>query len=239
MAVAPTAAQRQVRRIRTWSPLAIPMISIIRAALTVTISIMLTACQGPAVRRGQTKVPTELLPLACLTIAVEGRGLPLEFIDFYNLQTKSTTRFSFGKIFDNDHPDYPTAIEGRNKVLCMAIVHLEPGDYIIKYIEFTPTVSDLVATTEFSFTGGHGFRFNIAPGAANYLGTLTFSPDWRAVDSILNRYPRLTGTDQSVHGEFSTCFRIESTQARDKKWAADVIPGMAALPAVLGWLESF
>jgi len=178
-------------------------------------------------------VSKDLLPFACLTIGVKGGGWPLENIVFESAITHKTITFVFNKSFNSSHPDYLTAVENSDKVLCMAIVHLEPGDYIINRIEFSPTVRNAVATTEFDFSREHGYRFTILPNAANYLGTLTITPDWRVVDSVL------VPSHYNGKGKFAANFVVESTQVRDKKWAEDMIPGLTIIAAVSGHIEAF
>ena len=197
------------------------------------MTLILSACQGPAVIRGQRDISNDILPLACLTVGVDGRGWALERVVFENAKTHSTAEFVLNKSFDSSHPDYPTAVEGNRYVLCMAIVHLQPGDYCIQTIEFSPHIEQGVATTRLNFDSQHGFRFSVSAGAANYLGTLYVTPDWRQVGSVFQP------TREGSHGQFSAGYRIAQSGPRDKKWAEDVIPAMAKAPSVFGHLEQF
>ena len=195
--------------------------------------MLLTACQGPAVKRGQRDISSDDLPLACLTIGVEGGSWSLERIVFENAKTHRTAVFILNKAFDSSHPDYPTAVENEKNVLCMAIVHLSPGEYFIRKIEFSPSDGQGAATTEIDFGLEHGYRFRVLPDSANYLGTFYIAPDWREVAEVLR--PKWGGSS----GQFSARFRIVSTQLRDKKWAKDVIPAMGKIPFVFGNLDLF
>jgi len=110
----------------------------------------------------------------------------------------------------------------------MAIVHLEPGDYFIREIEFSPMLTNAVATTVLSFDETHGFRFSIKERAAVYLGSLYVTVDWNAVRSV---FRPLFPSDHGQHGSSTAYYDVVPTQKRDKKWAEDVIPGMRKIPS--------
>lgn len=206
-------------------------IPVLKLISTLTV-LALLGCQGPAVKRGQTRVPEEALPLACLTVALQYGAWPLQAIEFENLANHSKHSFTFGQSFGGTTADYPTAIQGSSRVLCMAIVHLQPGEYIIRRIEFSPTIRGSIATTEIRLDTDHQYTFVVIEGAANYLGSIVLSPDWPRLTSLLS-----TSNRSFSSGTFGIAISTEQTQSRDMKWAADVVPGMAPLKSVVRRIE--
>jgi hypothetical protein len=201
----------------------------IRTVLLTIIALTVCACQGPSVKRGQLEIPNDMLPLACLTIGIKGGGWPLEKAVFENATTHKRVSFILNKSINASHPDYLTAVESGSNALSMAIVHLEPGDYFIREIEFSPMIATAVATTAIAFNETHGFRFSIIERAAVYLGSLYITPDWQDVRKVLRPiFPYTHGNQGNIFANYE----VVATQKRDKKWAEDVIPGMRKIPSI-------
>ena len=105
----------------------------------------------------------------------------------------------------------------------MAILHLQPGRYLIKRIEYE---GERRTHFYFNLSPQHHFYFTVKPACANYAGSLVISANWNAVLATpLN------------HEKFPVSYSIEPTAQRDTKWAMDVVPGMAGVRSVESLLE--
>ncbi len=187
-----------------------------------------------AVKRGQAIVDARLLPLACIAIVTDEVALPLDVMVLEDVTTHKVYRAVLSKTFGSSHPDLLTAVAGRHRSVSMAILHLNPGRYRVKSLEFVGPSSRIGITTfSFDLTQGRSFAFTVRPACANYVGSLVISADWDAI------YAPRVNAFRGGFGEtkFGAQLTIEPTAARDMKWASDVIPGMGRLRSESSPLE--
>jgi hypothetical protein len=172
-----------------------------------------------AVKRGQQTVEPSVLPLVCLTIVTDRIALPLEILSIQEIDTHDLISARLEKKLGHSESEVLTAIQGDHQSLSMVILHLKPGRYWLSGLYFEGR-----HRTEITFDLLKPIRYYIIvkPGCVNYVGSLVVSTDWESI-----RQPR---SGESV--DFSCRLGTEQTAQRDKKWAADVVPGMAHLPSV-------
>ena len=178
------------------------------------------------VKRGQTTVDASRLPFACITFAMVDFGMPLEKLVLEDLATHKKMTAQLGKTFGNSHPDYPVGHGGDRQTLAMAVMELKPGRYRVSTIEFTPpAVGNETNSCVFSLPKGEEFSFAVTPGCVNYFGCIMIEVDWSTF-----HMPVPSRVKDESH--FSTRFTVLPAAARDRKWAAKAIPGLATLPSV-------
>ena len=181
-----------------------------------------------AVKRGQQTVDPKLLPLACLSLTTEDIALPLDTVVVEDLSTHAELWAHVGTN-DPTHPDILTALEGDHRSLSLVILHLNPGQYRLKKLEYLGARNSYF---DFDLKEAYHLVFTVQPGCVNYIGGLAIGADWR---SIRMPAPSLKGVAEA---SFRTSVTIEHTAKRDAKWAVDVIPGMASLPATESPLQN-
>jgi TonB family protein len=182
-----------------------------------------------AVKRGQATVDPKILPLACLTIATNGVALPLYEIVIADIETGTEITLVVG---DPDHPaeklDMLTAVAKGNQSLSLAIVHLQPGTYLLKRLYFLYYRHQSESNFTFDVSGKNRYYCRIEPGCVSYLGTVAVSADWDK--------PTYSAIDLRYHNAAQTridyTITTEETSRRDFRWASDVVPGMKGLPSI-------
>lgn len=128
--------------------------------------MLLTGCTSGrlAVVRGQNHIPMEDLPLACLALGTEGIGMGVHSITLQNIWTNPQHTFIVSKSFGKD-PDYLTAVSGQT-VFCLLTLHLEPGEYIIRSIEYTGPKNH---SAGFTFRLREHYQFRVTEKAVHYV----------------------------------------------------------------------
>jgi hypothetical protein len=165
-----------------------------------------------AVKRGQKTVSHDLLPLACLTVVLDHAALPISEIRVFNPITKDEWFAEVGS-FDASHPKVLTAMQGDHRSLIMVILHLPPGRYGLSLIEFQ---GRNLSREIFLFKEHDNYFFDVKADCVNFVGSLVVNANWDLI---------------SGQGEFPASFSLERTATRDRKWATDVVPGLAGLPS--------
>ncbi len=179
------------------------------------------------VKVGQTEVDSGRLPFACITGGPAGVQVPIEKLVLENVDTPKKLTAQLGKTFNQSHRDYPYGGDEKRRALSMAILELPPGRYRLESVEFTPQgtgTNSLTITVNDEIT----YRFTVKPGCVNYVGSVIFSANWdlAAIGGVRH--------GSTVESRFHTDVTVERTARRDQRWAAKLIPCMAALP----WQES-
>ena len=163
-----------------------------------------------AVKRGQQVVNPDVLPLACITVVLDHAALPLNQMIFDACDTKDIWIAKVGTLVAS-HPKVLTAMQGDHRSLTMLIVHLDPGWYQFYSMDFEGV--------HIGSEDNKGFRFYVKPGCVNYVGSFVISTTSAAWDALT--YQR----------QLAGMVTAEPTAHRDRKWATDVVPGLASLPA--------
>ena len=88
-----------------------------------------------AVKRGQTTINHNILPLVCITFVLDHAALPISEVGFTNLITKDDWFAKVGSL-NSRQPDVLTAMQGDHRSLIMVILHVQPGRYEITDLEF-------------------------------------------------------------------------------------------------------
>jgi len=204
-----------------------------RATLVGVLISVLTLCgcansSNVAVKRGQQAVDPSLLPLACIAFTTDDIALPLETVELEETSMHMKIRAHVGTL-DPSHPDILTALEGNHRSLSLVILHLSPGQYRLRSLEF---LGEKRSYFTFDLQQGYNLLFTVKPGCVNYVGSLVLSADWRSIRMPTPTVGRVAETN------FQTSVTIEPTARRDAKWAVDVVPGMASLPATESPLQN-
>ncbi len=172
-----------------------------------------------AVKRGQTTIDREILPLVCITFVLDKAAMPVNEARFINTNTKDRW-IGLVRCVDPTHPKVLTAMQGEHRSLVMLILRLEPGRYNWREVEFEGRNRSLFFTDASDTTQ---FYFDVKPNCVNFVGSLVIGVDWSRV---------------SVgYGELPASITVEQTAHRDKKWATDVVPGMSGLLSVESVIE--
>jgi hypothetical protein len=185
-----------------------------------------------AVKRGQTKVDSAILPLVCVEIGTRGIALPIDSILFENMETHEEQTMYLTNSFNSSHPDLLTAVAPDSLSLSLPILRFKPGRYRVMSIDL---VSGGASNMTLSLAEFGTFWFLVQDGCVNYIGGLEISADWNGIirkmrGAALNNEPKRT--------QFATVVTLRQTAKRDVKWACDVDPGMLALPLALSQLRS-
>jgi hypothetical protein len=190
---------------------------------------------GIAVKKGQQSIDSRDLPLTCIVIETDGAALPLDVIVFENLDTHESVKATLTKTFDidNSHPDMLTAMMFGYRYLSMPILHLKPGRYLVKSLEFVgPSPGLGISVCSFDLAQEHRYWFVVKPSCVNYVGGLVISADWNLVFR-----PHAFNLRSADTTRFDFRVTIERDTARDMKWASDGVPGMRGLPSVVSAIE--
>jgi hypothetical protein len=207
----------------------------LRLCLFIGLTLLLPSCLGAsisvAVKRGQTKVDAKELPFASFTVSMVNGSLSLQKIVLVDVANGKEISAQLEHSFSSKL-DYLTAMDGNRCLHAQIILPLKPGDYEFKRIEFNiPRAGQLgEAAIEFEKIGH--FRFKVSADAVNYCGSIVIATDWARLQGM-----RVKNGRDSVEGSFGVNIATEKTQARDAKWARDVVPALRDLPSVVSAIE--
>jgi hypothetical protein len=205
---------KEKRMKKTW---------IIIIALTMALSVHSYASSvRVAVKRGQKTVDPSILPLVGISFTTDSIALPIESLLLEDAATHELIKAKLGTL-DTTHPNVLTAFQGTHRSLCMVIIHLKPGKYRLKSLEYQ---GELRTYFTFGLENERHLYFIVKDGCVNYIGSIVIVVDWRSIKWQRGR----TNLPVSI--------TVEQTASRDAKWAADVIPGMAGLPSENSAIEA-
>ncbi len=216
------------------------MRSIVRYIVSILTLFAYTGCAnsiGVAVKRGQKVVEASSLPLVCICIETYRAALPLDKIVFEDLDRGTVIKAVVAKSLNPSRPDMLTANADGNRSLSMPILHLPPGRYVIKSLEFVGPQSGVAGTSfEFDVSTTRQYIFRVQEGCVNYVGSLVITADWETI-----RLPYISANavnPTQASQQFASRVSTEQSAVRDARWATDVVPGMQDLKAVFSMIET-